>query len=206
MQPENERSDQGRRSFIEAARRAQIVDAAIETIVELGYAKASFAQIARRAGVSAGLISYHFANREELINQVMITVHESMDADLTAKTEGSDSHAVALRRLIEGYVHYCAAHPKELIAISRIAANATEAREWADGQRDATLDEMEDMFREGQQAGEYREFAPRVMALTLMAALEAVPRELFERPDTEVAAYASELADVFDHATRKKAP
>ncbi|CAM3463591.1 TetR/AcrR family transcriptional regulator [Kibdelosporangium persicum] len=202
MQPENERSGQGRRSFIEAARRAQIVQAAIETIAELGYTKASFARIARRAGVSAGLISYHFANREELINQVMITVHESMDADLTARIEGSTSHTESLRRLIEGYVHYCAAHPKELIAISRIAANATEAREWSEGQRDSTLGELEDMFRGGQESGEYRRFAPRVMALTLMAALENVSRELFERPDTDAAAFATELADLFDHATR----
>ena len=37
---------------------------AITTIAELGYASASFARIAKRAGLSStGLISYHFANR-----------------------------------------------------------------------------------------------------------------------------------------------
>jgi len=34
------------RTFTETARRAQIVQAAIETIAELGYARASYAQIA----------------------------------------------------------------------------------------------------------------------------------------------------------------
>lgn len=203
MQPENERGGQERRSFIEKARRAQIVASAIETIAELGYAKASFAQIARRAGISAGLISYHFANREELINQVMITVHESMDADLTGKIEGAPSYRAALRRLIEGYVHYCAEHPKELIAITRIAVNAAEAREWSERQRDSTLGEMADLFREGQEHGEFRDFAPRVMALTLMAAMETVSRELFERPETDIATFATELADLFEQAVRK---
>ncbi|ONI74960.1 hypothetical protein ALI144C_40010 [Actinosynnema sp. ALI-1.44] len=202
MQPENERDRQERRSFIEEARRRQIIEAAIETVAELGYAKASFARIAKRAGISAGLISYHFAHREELINQVLVTVHESMDADLSAKIEGSASHAASLRTLIEGYVHYCAAHPTELIAISRIAASAPEAREWSERQREATLGEMEDMFRGGQESGEYRRFEPRVMALSLMSALEAATRELFERPDTDVAAFATELADVFVHAAR----
>ena len=50
--------------FTEHARRAQIVGAAVETIADLGYGQASFAQIARRAGPSStGLISYHFAHK-----------------------------------------------------------------------------------------------------------------------------------------------
>ncbi len=45
------------RTFIETARRAQIVVAAIDTIAEFGYAGASFAHIAERLGISRGLIS-----------------------------------------------------------------------------------------------------------------------------------------------------
>lgn len=202
MQLENERADQGKRSFIEEARRAQIVQAAIETIAEIGYAKASFVQIAKRAEVSPGLITYHFARREELIKQVMITVHASMDADLTGRIDGAQSYAIALRSLIEGYVHYCAEHPKELIAISRIAANATEAREWSEQQQAATLTEMQDMFCEGQQHGEFRDFVPRVMALALMASLETAPGELFGHPETDVDTYARELATIFVQAVK----
>ncbi|MFC5106933.1 hypothetical protein [Kibdelosporangium philippinense] len=77
---------------------------------------------------------------------------------------------------------------------------------WAEGQRNATLDELADMFRDGRQAGEYRKFAPRVMALALMATLENVPRELMERSDTKLETFTTELADLFDHATRKDAP
>ncbi|WP_409496972.1 TetR family transcriptional regulator [Amycolatopsis sp. cmx-11-12] len=60
------------RTFTESARRAQIVAAAIETIAGLGYARASFAQIAKEAKLSStGLISYHFANKEELVRTVL---------------------------------------------------------------------------------------------------------------------------------------
>jgi AcrR family transcriptional regulator len=41
------------RTVTETARRAQIVRAAIDTIAQLGYRNASFAQIARRAGLSS---------------------------------------------------------------------------------------------------------------------------------------------------------
>ncbi len=41
-----------KRTFIEEARRSQIVAAAIETLAELGYGKASMAQIAKRAQIA----------------------------------------------------------------------------------------------------------------------------------------------------------
>jgi AcrR family transcriptional regulator len=206
MQPENRPGDQEKRSFIEEARRGQIVAATIGTIAEIGYAKASFVQIARRAGISPGLITYHFARREELMKQVMLTVHNSMDQALTARTEGSESYCAALRGLIEGFVHYCAEHPAELIAISQIAAAARDAeaaRTWSEEQNATALAELEDMFREGQEAGEFREFAPRVMAVSVMAAMEATPAELMARPGTDVTAYAKELADIFELAVRR---
>ncbi|MGA9830159.1 MAG: TetR family transcriptional regulator, partial [Trebonia sp.] len=44
------------RTFIETARRAQIMAAAIDTIAELGFGQASLARIAERAGTSKGVI------------------------------------------------------------------------------------------------------------------------------------------------------
>ncbi|MFD4675918.1 TetR/AcrR family transcriptional regulator [Lentzea sp. NPDC058450] len=205
MQPENRPGGQ-KRSFIEDARRGQIVAATIATIAEIGYAKSSFVQIAQRAGISPGLITYHFAKRGELMKQVMLTVHDSMDRALTAHTENADGYVSALRSLVEGFVVYCAEHPAELIAIAQIAAAARDAeaaRTWADEQNARTLTELEDMFREGQQAGELREFAPRVMAVSVLAAMEAAPAELMTRPDTDVSAYARELADLFELAVRR---
>ncbi|MEV6244158.1 TetR family transcriptional regulator [Lentzea sp. NPDC051838] len=206
MQPENRSGDQEKRkSFIEDARRGQIVAATIETIAEIGYAKASFVQIAQRAGISPGLITYHFAKREELMKQVMQTVHDSMDRALSARAEGAESYCAAIRHLIEGFVHYCSEHPAELIAIGQIASAARDAqaaREWYEAQAAATLAEMEDMFREGQEAGELRVFSPRVMAVSIIGAMEAAPGELMARPDTDVSQYAKELADLFERAVK----
>ncbi|MFE5567735.1 TetR/AcrR family transcriptional regulator [Amycolatopsis japonica] len=208
MQPENGPGDQERRSFIEEARRAQIVSATIETIAEIGYAKASFVQIARRAEISPGLITYHFVKREELMKQVMLTVHTSMEQALSTRAEGAESYAAALRALIEGFVFYYAERPKEIIAIGQIASasrDAEAARSWFEQQSAKTLTELEDMFREGQETGELREFSPRVMAVSVIAAMEAAPAELITRPDTDVVTYARELADLFEHAVRRPA-
>ena len=64
------------RTFIETARRAQIVAAAIDTLAEVGYARASLGRIAQRIGISRGLISYHFAGKDELMTEVVREVLE----------------------------------------------------------------------------------------------------------------------------------
>ncbi len=71
MKTKNSSSSQKELSFIEKARRAQIVEYAIETLAEVGYSQASLGQIAKRAKISKGVISYHFTNKEELLEQVV---------------------------------------------------------------------------------------------------------------------------------------
>ena len=89
------------RTFTERARRAQIVDAAIETIAELGYARASFAQIARRAALSStGLISYHFAGKDELIAEVIASIYSTIGAFM-ALLPGGFLHEAAEARAAE---------------------------------------------------------------------------------------------------------
>ncbi len=48
------------------------MECAIETLAEVGYVKASLGQIAKRAKISKGVISYYFTNKEELLEQVII--------------------------------------------------------------------------------------------------------------------------------------
>jgi AcrR family transcriptional regulator len=72
------------RTFTETARRAQIVQAAIDTIAELGYGRASLARIAERLGISKGVISYHFAGKDDLIKEVVLEVVESGRNGLSA--------------------------------------------------------------------------------------------------------------------------
>jgi TetR/AcrR family fatty acid metabolism transcriptional regulator len=77
MESKNESDGQKVSSFIEAARRAQIIECTIETIASLGHAQASLAQIAARAGISKGVISYYFGSKDALIDQVVAEIYEA---------------------------------------------------------------------------------------------------------------------------------
>lgn len=55
-----------RPTFIEEARRAQIIDAAREIFLKNGFEKSTISQIAKAISVSKGVILYHFGNKSEL--------------------------------------------------------------------------------------------------------------------------------------------
>ncbi|MBB5786964.1 TetR/AcrR family transcriptional regulator [Jiangella mangrovi] len=205
MRPRNEATDQKPRSFIEAARRDQIVAAAIETLAELGYAKTSFARIAEHAGISAGLISYHFDNKSELFQQVVADINGLMDGWLTEHIGDAGSYREALQRLIEGFVVFCDTHRAQVLALGQLLAGVGghENGELVRSQREQSVGQIEQMLREGQEHGEFRDFSPRFMAVTLLGSIEAIPAELFASPDTDVAAYAKELSMTYDLAVRR---
>ena len=195
------------RSFAETARRAQIVDCAIDTIAEVGFAKASVDQIAKRAGVSKGVITYHFPNKEEIVDAVIEKVVAAGRAYMEPRIRAETSAAGRLRAYIESNLEFIDAHRKPLIALVEIAMSARHA----DGslvigpeslaRRAADLEEL---LRAGQRFSEFRRFNTRVMALTIIQAIDAVPFLLAREPNLNIKLHAKELATVFALGTRKQ--
>lgn len=189
-------------SFIEAARRRQIVEAAVEVLAEVGYASTTFARIAKQAGISPALISYHFDGKADLLRHVAEHLDRVIDEALTAAIGEPESHRDALRRLIEAQVRYFADHTTQIVALGRLYTEASDAAvtdTLARGQTKAVAD-LQEMLAGGQDDGEFRPFPTRPVAVTLLAALSSVPEELLTHPDTDVDAYAVALADLFDAA------
>jgi AcrR family transcriptional regulator len=207
MRPEIISDGQGGRSFIENARRAQLVECAIDAIAELGYANASLAEIARRARVSKGVISYHFADKRELIQQVINTVMEKAGAVMLPRIFAEHSAAGMLRAYIESNLEFLDSHRNHIMAVMNIAGGARGD----DGKSmiDLTLTfepavrELEKLLRSGQEQGEFREFSTRVMAVTIRNAIDALSPQLAVYPELDLKIYANELATLFNFATRK---
>ncbi len=189
------------RTFIEVARRAQIVEAAIATIAEAGYRNASFARIARRAGLSStGLISYHFASRDELIGEVVAKVVGDIGGYMAGRMDGLASPPAALRGYIEGTVEFIGAHRADMKALLEIFLNGGFHYDSAAEQ--AVVSPIEDILRAGQRSGEFRAFDATVMATLIQRAVDGLPFLLDAHPDTDVASYAAEVVTAFELATR----
>ncbi|MBK1787648.1 TetR/AcrR family transcriptional regulator [Prauserella cavernicola] len=188
------------KTFTESARRAQIVAAAIETIAEEGYAKASFTKIAARAGLSStGLISYHFANKRELVEQVVTAVYSELGRALTERVDAQSSASAALRAYIESNVEFASAHALQMRALLNIFISGDLDYD-EDSERDV-VSPVERILRWGQDTGEFRDFNVRVMATTIQRSVEGPTFLLARDPDLDTTEYAAELVRLFELAT-----
>jgi AcrR family transcriptional regulator len=197
-------------TFTSAARRAQFVAAAIDTIAEVGYARASLGRIAGRVGVSKGVISYHFAGKEELVQEVLAHIAATGGAFVYARALTLPTAAERLRAWIESILEYTATHRAETVAFHEIITgsqgDAAVSAAVATLVTDVTP-AVQALFADGQASGEFREdFDPQAAMTALMAVLDAVPPRMARDPGFDVARYGREVAGLFDAATRRAAP
>jgi AcrR family transcriptional regulator len=192
------------RTFAETARRAQIVDCAIDAIAELGFAKASVDQIAKRAGVSKGVITYHFPSKEEIVDAAVEKVMAAGRAYIAPRIMAETTAAGRLRAYIVSDLEFIDANRKPLIALVEIAMGARRADgSLAIGPESLAqrVGNLEELLRAGQRSGEFRRFNTRVMALTIIQAIDGVPTLLAREPGFDVKLHAKEMATIFALAT-----
>jgi AcrR family transcriptional regulator len=206
------------------ARRTQIVAATIGTIAEEGYAGASFARIAERAGLSSTrLISYHFAGKDELIGSVVQHVLTGIAAyvggriDEAEATEGEGNATAILRAYVEGNVAFIDEHRTEMHALLQIvlasgglpgaqSGGLPGSRPRAPG---ATGDQgeipLEGLLRHGQRTGEFRDFDVPTVAGAIQRAIEGLPFVLAAQPGLDCRVYGAELVELYLRGVRRDA-
>jgi len=192
-----------RPTITEQARRAQIVAAAIETIGALGYTKASFAQIAKRAGLSStGLISYHFGTRKQLDQAIVAEIYGRLTRHMTVAMADVPGPEAALVAYIEGLIGFMQADPFALRAMVDIVMNGGVAYD-ASSEQEATSG-IGEILRWGQAEGVFRAFDVPVMATTIQRSLDGIPLAQATNPELDLDAYARELVTLFTLATRAR--
>jgi AcrR family transcriptional regulator len=204
MRAEKTTVERSRQTFTETARRAQIVEAAIDTIAEVGYAHASFARIAKRAGLSStGLISYHFASKDELIEQVVTTIFHMIEQFMAQRMEQQSSAADALRTYIQANAAFIGAHRTQMKTLLDIFMHG--GLHYDETTERTVVSPIEEILRWGQASGEFRAFDTRVLAVVIQRAVDGLPFLLATYPDLDVDAYAREVVTLFELATQRAA-
>lgn len=195
------------RTFTNEARRAQIVRAAIDTIADLGYTKASFAQITKRAGLrSPRMISYHFADKSDLIRQILIEVFTAGAAYINERTQDADTDLGRLRAHLEANLRFLREHPKEIAALTEIGPHVRDEAGKAytsTSAQEVRVQGLEDLLAQGQASGEFREFDVRSMAIMIGGAIDGAGRRLREESDFDFDGYTRELVTTFTLAISK---
>jgi AcrR family transcriptional regulator len=188
-----------KRTLTEQARRAQIVTAAIEVIARDGVGQASFKLIAQQAGLSStGMISYHFAGKQELIDEVGREILTRFSEFVLERTDGVEEPTAVLRGFVEANVEFLRTHRSHASTLVRIK-NDLAPTDLARSDQAA----LADVLRQGQHTGVLRTFDPHLMAVFVLAIRDGLIRQLDLDPDLDLDAAAREFATLVDTATRK---
>jgi AcrR family transcriptional regulator len=194
------------RTFTQDARRAQIVEATIETLAEIGYTKTSFTAICRHADLSStGLITYHFTGKPQLLREVTRTILEKAREARTRRIAQETTYRGKLHAYITSHFDFISCYPAHARALTEIIELVRERRALGldDVARSAlSVESLVVLLEEGCRAGEFRIPDPPVMALAVQGAIDNVVRhhQLFSVAD--LSGRARELTDIFDRCTQ----
>lgn len=181
-------------TYTQTARRAQILDAAIETVNALGYPRASLAEIAKRAGIAKSAIVYYFSSKDTLLLQVLHDVYADLGVAIVTAVEAADEPvdgpvdepARRLRAYLEAYLGFVDNRRAAMAAASEIVVAHRTAdgvplylSESADNDDSALL---RGILAEGMDAGRWRRIDPatavNLVDSLLSLAISEVQRDL----------------------------
>jgi AcrR family transcriptional regulator len=158
-------------------RREQMLQAALEVIVERGYPDTRITDVAERAGASPALVIYYFKTRDHLLTEAL---RYSEDAWYAAGTKRMAAIGTAAGRL------------EEVVAMTCLPEEDTQAKNswllwldlWAQSARNPGVAAVRQKFDErwrdmirtlvqaGQEAGEFAAVDPDEFSVTLSAMLD----------------------------------
>lgn len=93
---------------------ARILQKARDAFAELGFEGASIRDIAREAGVTHSMITYHFGTKDELWREAVRDMFALIEQQVTAEDiyEADLEPVERFRRQMRRYTRYCAQHPE----------------------------------------------------------------------------------------------
>lgn len=207
MGSDSERTEEKPESFIRSNRRRQILDGAIATLAEVGFAGASLARIAKDLGISKGVISYHFESKDDLMIKVVEHGYQGMVEAVLPQILEQKTVADSLRTHIPELARYALDHRPTLLALAEVMGHLRRPdgrlHFGAEG-NEIFYEGLEQMYRHGQETGELRDFDVRVMAITQQASIDAMFAYWANHPEHDLVAHAEQLADLFIHAIRRE--
>jgi AcrR family transcriptional regulator len=182
-----------------AERRRSIVRATVTVVAARGYERASFAEIARTAGVSKGLIWHYFTDGEDLLVQTARTTLVDLREAVVAELDLSAPVPDVVRAAIAAAARLVHTHAEQLAAMDAIVRGMRApdgAPRLDSSEYEETYAGQEALFRRGQDEGSLRALDPRLMAVTYQGAVDTMLAHLRAHPEVDGAGYARSLADL----------
>jgi len=166
-----------KKSFIEEARRRQIVETAIQTIAVQGFSQASLAEIARKAGISKGVISYHFAGKDELVEEILRSLLRQPAEFIKERVGQRETALEQLRAYIEANFEFMESHRDNYVALVDLwgrRGNSEEENRFNADAYEPSRHYLAHILEAGREREEFRHVPVRATASLIQATIDGV--------------------------------
>lgn len=186
-------------------RKAQLIDASIRLISEVGYANFSLGLLAKEVKVSKGVVNYHFPQKELLLSAVVEAFYAEAAAYMAAHMNTSGSSMDVLKSYIDANLRFVLTNPPKVLAVSDILVNSRQEDGTPlfpnDGSIYQTLIEI---FNYGQTVDhQFRQFDRLLMAQLVRSAIDSLAHTLARGEYEDPEAAIQEVIIAFEQATRR---
>lgn len=194
-------------TFIEEARRKQIIEAALQTIAEQGYTQTSFAEIAKGLGITKGLIAYHFNGKHDLITSAIHTILNRQGAYIKEQVDAQEDASDKLRAYIESSFDYIEQNRPHFVALVDLWGSFTSPEEkqaFSVTAYDPCRAHLKKIFRIGKEQGTFVVLDDQAMASVIQGAIDGVMLQWVFDPETvDLTQAAKELSEMFVKRVKK---
>jgi TetR/AcrR family fatty acid metabolism transcriptional regulator len=202
-----------RDTFTSEQRRAQLVDAAIAVIADVGYPASSMAKIAEHVGIAKSVALYHFGTKDQLVEAVTVAVFATAAGYIVPAIRAAETATDKLAAYIRANVAFLAEHRDQTVALREIATTyrnpagkrfdeaVTEDTAANPPQGDLALLDPAAIFALGVESGEFRSDLDATGAgSALRGALDGAATDHARLPDYDPIAYGETVVDLFTRA------
>lgn len=193
-------------SAIERKRRAQIIEATIITLAEEGYVRTTLAKIAARADVTAGLIPYHFKNKDELMRRTLREILGGWHEYVEEMVDREVTYSQKLAMYLTANFAYMRERPQYFPALIEIVFNARDEEGvllYRVPEDDPGIVLLERILTGGQEAGEFNNFDVHAIAIAIRATIDQVLGQIPVWKEFDVKQYVRSVLMLYENGVMR---
>lgn len=167
-------------------RRERIVTAALKLILKRGYDRTTLDQVAAEAGVSKGLVSYHFTKKDDLflavLDQMLVRLQTDLEGCCKEDSPAWDQVTMNMRNLF-GSERRTRSYYTVLVEFLGQASRKKSVREHTQIIYQTHLSYMERAVMAGVRSGQFKAVDPHAAASMLVAMMEGLILQWLYNPE-----------------------
>lgn len=193
-------------SELHLAKRRAVLRLAAQSFNRQGYRATTLDALARQLGVTKAALYYYFPNKDALLKACFDEVMDAAFANLAqAKANGRDGRE-KLRMVFAGYLGHLVDELNVAVVVLEGGALTAKDRKDAYAKRDRFERALRALVEEGMRDGSIVPCDPKLVILTLLGAVNWVPRWFRHDGEWSSAQLAEAMSQVLDRAISTRPP